>query len=153
MQYGKKMRGGFAKGDMTPMIDMTFQLIAFFMVLVNFTEAVQDQRINLPSSELAKPPDEPLASMITLQLTKEGTVLLDGREEPVAVLQPWLTRQKQTMEDNGESASQSTIIIRADSGAKTGEVQELIEICQKTGFEKFALKAKQEQAQKQNEGT
>ena len=38
---------------MTPMIDMTFQLIAFFMVLINFTEADQNQAINLPSSELA----------------------------------------------------------------------------------------------------
>ena len=28
-----------ADGDLTPMIDMTFQLIAFFMVLINFTEA------------------------------------------------------------------------------------------------------------------
>jgi len=25
--------------DMTPMIDMTFQLIAFFMVLINFSQS------------------------------------------------------------------------------------------------------------------
>lgn len=37
-----------AEGDMTPMIDMTFQLIAFFMVLINFAEGDQDQRIKLP---------------------------------------------------------------------------------------------------------
>ena len=42
---------------MTPMIDMTFQLIAFFMVLINFSEVEQDQRITLPASELAKPPE------------------------------------------------------------------------------------------------
>ena len=42
---------------MTPMIDMTFQLIAFFMVLVNFADADQNARIRLPSSELAKPAD------------------------------------------------------------------------------------------------
>ena len=29
---------------MTPMIDMTFQLIAFFMFVVNFSEAEQDDR-------------------------------------------------------------------------------------------------------------
>ena len=43
--------------DMTPMIDVTFQLIAFFMFVLNFSEVDQDQRINLPSSELARPPD------------------------------------------------------------------------------------------------
>ena len=39
--------------DMTPMIDVTFQLIAFFMFVLNFSEVDQDQRVNLPSSELA----------------------------------------------------------------------------------------------------
>lgn len=45
--------------DMTPMIDMTFQLIAFFMFVVNFSEAEQDDRIQLPSSQLAKPAEAP----------------------------------------------------------------------------------------------
>ena len=30
------------------MIDVTFQLIAFFMFVLNFSEVDQDQRINLP---------------------------------------------------------------------------------------------------------
>ena len=37
--------------DMTPMIDMTFQLITFFMVVKNFSEAEQDDRIQLPLAE------------------------------------------------------------------------------------------------------
>ena len=45
-----------AQADLTPMIDMTFQLIAFFMVLINFTEADQNQEITLPTSEIVKPP-------------------------------------------------------------------------------------------------
>jgi len=65
MDRGRK-GAGFAEGDMTPMIDMTFQLIAFFMVLVNFADADQNERIRLPSSELAKPPDRPFESPITL---------------------------------------------------------------------------------------
>ena len=44
-----------AEADLTPMIDMTFQLIAFFMVLVNFSETEADARVVLPESELAKP--------------------------------------------------------------------------------------------------
>ena len=52
----RKKAEGIHEGDLTPMIDMTFQLIAFFMVLVNFTQTEQNQRIQLPQSELAKPP-------------------------------------------------------------------------------------------------
>ena len=50
-----KTQVNLVEGDLTPMIDMTFQLIAFFMVLINFTEADQDERIKLPTSVLAKP--------------------------------------------------------------------------------------------------
>ena len=60
MRLKAKGKGGMAKGDMTPMIDMVFQLIAFFMVVVNFSDADQNKLIHLPSSELAKPADEPL---------------------------------------------------------------------------------------------
>ena len=36
------------------------------------------------------------------------------------------------------------MILRADAEIPTGQIQELIKTCQESGFEKFALKAKQE---------
>ena len=143
-RLGKK-GAPFAQGDMTPMIDMTFQLIAFFMVLINFTEADQNERIRLPSSELAKPPDAPLELPITLQLTERGTVLFVGEERPIGGVGPLLLREKQVMQQRGKSPSKATVVIRADADAKTGTVQELIKVCQETGFEKFALRAKQKE--------
>jgi len=146
MRYASPRGAPEAKVDMTPMIDMTFQLIAFFMVIINFSEADQNERINLPLSELAKPADAPLETPITLQLTSEGTVFLGGNEVKIAQLGRELLVEKQLLVAGGgdEKARAATIIIRADRAAKTGEVQEVIEICQKTGFEKFALRAKQE---------
>lgn len=145
MRYQVKHGAKFAEGDMTPMIDMTFLLIAFFMVLINFTEADQNERIRLPSSELAKPPETPFQLPITLQLTKEGTVLFIGEEVPVPDLRPLLRREKDLLEHMDVSAAEATIIIRADADARTGRVQELMKICQDTGFAKFALRAKQEE--------
>ena len=82
-----------AEGDLTPMIDMTFQLIAFFMVLINFTEADQNERIQLPTSELAKPPDAPFEHPIFIQLTRAGTVILGGQEVPLSGLKPYMLRE------------------------------------------------------------
>jgi biopolymer transport protein ExbD len=142
----KRGGGGIAEGDMTPMIDMTFQLIAFFMVLVNFAEVDQNERIRLPSSELAKPPDAPTKQPITLQLTKKGTVLMGGEERSIPGLKPLLLREKQVLEAMPNVGYRdATIVIRADRTAKTGRVQEVIKVCQETGFEKFVLRAKQEQ--------
>ncbi|HUT93565.1 MAG TPA: biopolymer transporter ExbD [Thermoguttaceae bacterium] len=145
MRYAAERGAPPAKGEMTPMIDMTFQLIAFFMVVVNFSEADQNQRIKLPLSELAKPPEAAIETPITLQLTKEGTVIFGAKEVAVSQLPAELLREKQVLEATGtKSARQATIIIRADREAMTGQVQEVMEVCQKTGFEKFALRAKQE---------
>lgn len=144
MRYATQRGAPPAKAEMTPMIDMTFQLIAFFMVVVNFSEADQNERIRLPLSELAKPPETALETLITLQLTDEGTVIFGADELTVSQLPQELLREKQVLEAGGKSSRAATIVIRADRAARTGEVQEVIEICQKTGFEKFALRARQE---------
>lgn len=133
-----------AEGDMTPMIDMTFQLIAFFMVLINFAEGDQDQRIKLPSSELAKPPDAPVEAPLILQLTEQGTVLMGGDRVPIADMTRHLRTEKEIITRQEKRPADASVIIRADRGTKTGLVQELIKKCQEQGFEKFSLRAKQE---------
>jgi len=133
-----------AEMDMTPMIDVTFQLIAFFMFALNFSEVDVDQRINLPSSELAKPPDAPYSEPLTIQLTAEDTVLFGGDEFTMSDLQQPLLREAQIIKANPQkSVSDVTVIIRADRQAKTGKVQEIIQMCQKAEFDTFALRGKQ----------
>ena len=140
----KRHQSVIHEGDLTPMIDMTFQLIAFFMVLINFTDTEQDERIKLPSSELAKPPDAPFEIPITLQLTKEGQVVYSGQTWEVEQMKQQLVGERQVLEYQKKSVQDATIIIRADATVKTGLVQKLIEVCQEAKFEKFALRAKQE---------
>jgi biopolymer transport protein ExbD len=134
-----------AESDMTPMIDMTFQLIAFFMILLNFAEGDQDERIKLPSSELAKPPDTAHEAPLVLQLTEEGNVLYAGDAVPLTNMTSYLRREADIIKRQQKNVSDAAVIIRADKGTKTGLVQELIKKCQEVGFEKFSLRARQEQ--------
>ncbi|NMC20869.1 MAG: biopolymer transporter ExbD [Thermogutta sp.] len=144
MRYGRGRQIPDAEGDMTPMIDMTFQLIAFFMILINFSEGDQNQLIRLPASELAKPPDTAPAYPITLQMTSKGTVFYGVEEYTLDGIVPILLVEKQLVERRGGDYRDTTVIIRADRYAKTGRVQELIRTCQSVGLEKFTLRAKQE---------
>jgi biopolymer transport protein ExbD len=143
----KKRGDTLHEGDMTPMIDMVFQLIAFFMVLVNFSEADQNQLIRLPSSELAIPPKSPVETPITIHITEKGSAILGPEQVPVAGLTRLLTVERQMLTRLGKSAKQATVIIRADGGTKIGVVQEVIKVCQDTGFENFSLRAKQQERQ------
>ena len=42
--------------DMTPMLDMTFQLTFFFMLTLNFSSDIQSDLVRLPVSEIARQP-------------------------------------------------------------------------------------------------
>ena len=129
--------------DMTPMIDVTFQLIAFFMFVLNFSEVDQDQRVNLPSSELARPPEVAYDEPLTLQLTADETIIFAGDILTRDSLKSALLREAQIIKAHPDKdVSDVTVIIRADRFAKAGKVQELIQICQEAEFDTFALRGK-----------
>ena len=130
-------------GDMTPMIDMTFQLIAFFMVLINFTEADQNERVKLPSSELVKPPDAPLETPIFLHVTAEGTVIIGGLETTIEFVKSNLIVEANILKRKKRSPADATVIIRGDANVPAGRVQQLVQICQEAEFEDFALRAEE----------
>lgn len=141
----KKRGDQLMEFDLTPMIDMTFQLIAFFMILINFDENHADERILLPTSELAKPPQGALLSPITLLVAKDGKPIYDGEVfEDATLLKPKLNNEKFVMQQKGKSEKEANIIIRAHQKAKMGQLQNLIKVCQEVGFEKFTLRAMNE---------
>jgi len=143
MRFTRRSSADEAVGDLTPMIDMTFQLIAFFMVLINFTEADQNERIKLPTSAIVKPPDGPLEDPIFLHLTEEGRVILGGTETELEGAKANLVVEANILKRNDSSPSEATVIIRADTNVAAGEVQRLIKICQEAEFENFALRAEE----------
>jgi biopolymer transport protein ExbD len=133
-----------ADPDMTPMIDVTFQLVAFFMFVLNFSEAETDERIRLPLSQLAKPPEVAAEQPLTLQVSKAGTVYIIGDEVPVDKIRPYLQREVQLLERQNKDKGNTTVIIRGDAEVAAGKIQRLIKHCQDVGFERFSLRAKQE---------
>jgi len=144
MRFARRQATG-AEPDMTPMIDMTFQLIAFFMFTINFSDTEQDQRVTLPASELAKPPDAPYDHPLTVHLTDEGEYIYAGAVMgSLNELRSALLREKQIIERYAiEKLEDVTIVIRADEDARAGLVQEIIQLCQELKFERFALRGKQ----------
>lgn len=133
-----------AEADLTPMIDMVFQLLAFFMVLINFSQSEQNDRIQLPDSQLAKPIEEKLEFPIVLHLTLEGTVIIGGDEISIEGLRPLLNREIEVLKLQKKSASEANVIIRGHRDVAGGRMQDLIERCQALGLERFALRVKED---------
>ncbi len=144
MRIKNKQSSKIEEGDLTPMIDMVFQLIAFFMVLINFSQAETNDKVQLPDSTLAKPPDAPFEFPITVHMTVDGTVIIGGNEVPINGLRPHLISEANLLKTQGKKPGDATVIIRAHKDAKTGAVQELIKVCQDNRFDRFALRAKED---------
>lgn len=143
--------------DMTPMIDIVFQLIAFFMIVTNFEQTQADERVKLPADELARPPLAPREQELVLNMgfirTPEG---VPTHQEPlifrgggdnfeVKNFGPQLEMEARVAQAKQIDPKSVTVVIRADAEVPTGDVQQLIKLGQEAGFEKFALKAKSEE--------
>jgi biopolymer transport protein ExbD len=136
--------GVSAEGDMTPMIDMTFQLIAFFMVLINFADDQNNQSIKLPASELAKPPEFPPPDPIVLQMNQDGRILLVGDFTSLDEVKRRLALKAAFIRRSKKDPKDSTVVVRADGRVATKYVREMISACQELGFETYTLRAKAE---------
>lgn len=140
--------------DMTPMIDIVFQLLTFFMVVINFENTKADERVKLPKDLLAKPPEVKPAEELVLnvgfdrdlsgrKLSDEPIVFYAGEKFTINNFGPLLEQEKRLAEAKGGKGAidETTVILRADSEVPTGKVQELIRKCQEIGYTKFSLKA------------
>jgi len=136
------------EGDMTPMIDMSFQLIAFLMVLVNFTADDVNATVVLPESELARPPEgAPAENRIIIQMDRNGSILYGADVLSIDRLHTVLDNEAYLLNTRNKAPADATIIVRAHRDCKTGQVQEVIKTCQEKKFEKFVLRAKEESSQ------
>ena len=151
----KRTEPSIPEPDMTPMIDIVFQLIAFFMLVTNFDQAQADERVTLPVDRLAKPPKTARTKEILVNigyLREKGTgnkldpnpfVFQVGQKYRIAEYGKLLaTESRLVIKQHGEEAiKEYSIVIRADSEVPFGMIQELIKLAQKSKYEKFSLKA------------
>jgi len=140
--------------DMAPMIDVTFQLIAFFMFVINFNNELTDERVKLPVAELARPVQKAQVQPLFLNISRDGKLLLIGQELDVndpqqkAEINAFLRREaayiKFRMHQGGkipEQGLEATVVIRAHEATPYGVVQDIIRACREAGFGKFSLRA------------
>lgn len=73
----KDILGGGEKGDMTPMIDVVFLLLIFFMVTTSLIKEEADLGIQLPTNTPAVASDE-LPSKHVIDILPDGSILLNG---------------------------------------------------------------------------
>jgi biopolymer transport protein ExbD len=142
-----------AEPNLTPLLDVVFQLITFFMLMVNFSSDNYDRRITLPVAGSARPVEDDrqvAEDRLVLNVDKEGHLLMGGDVQPLHKAIQSIAHQAKLIKLNLEAAGKkldatgslpTTIVLRADRDTSFSALLSLIKACQSNGFRKFALKA------------
>lgn len=145
MKFKRKIEKGILEADWTPMIDVVFQLISFFMLIVNFSEVDRAEEILLPSHQLARPPETRPDYQVILNLNPDGSVKFAGTPiEKIDFLTGVLNREITAAQRENIPPGEIAVIIRSHEDTPTGLVQELITKCQSLELESFSLRVKEQ---------
>jgi biopolymer transport protein ExbD len=137
-----------AEPNLTPILDMVFQLITFFMLVINFQSASMDLDLRLPVVGSAQPVETQGEDLLILNINSQGQLRVYGtlitnvegyiRQEAQASL--LVARKTNPNLKSGEDLP-STVVIRADKKTPFSMLNQVITACQTHGFRNFALKA------------
>ena len=111
--------------NMTPMIDILFLLIIFFMVGTKFTEIERKSGLDVPEVSDTETPETPPQHKV-INVYRDGSVTLD--EEPMDLDQ--LERQLTSLR---QQTSTLSVIIRGDAEGAFQNVASVLSVCRRAG--------------------
>lgn len=125
--------------QMSPMIDIVFQLIIFFMVVSTFHKLETVEGIKLPVASYSKE-REPIPGNITINIKENGVFILNQREYSSEQLEKAIV----TAVKNNPGIEFSATI-RADARTPHKEVTKVLKLCSNVGIYKISFSALQSQ--------
>jgi biopolymer transport protein ExbD len=114
--------------NITPLIDILFLLIIFFVVTSTFLEQ-SGMRLELPSAETAEPTE---VQELVLNMDEAGLMRLDQLDVTIETLSAAL-REKLA------AGSGRVLVIRADRDAPHGTVVEVMDIAKRSGVQDLVI--------------
>ena len=117
--------------DLTPMMDMVFNLLIFFMVVSQFEKSERDLKVLLPDGSEAMPMTVKPREMF-VNIDKDGRYFVKSREVEATELSTLLTQAALN-----NPASQS-VIIRADKRVAWDYVAAAMRMCNQAGIRDYS---------------
>jgi biopolymer transport protein ExbD len=118
--------------DLTPLIDVVFQLIIFFLVATEFDSEDRELDVTLPKASEARPlTAEP--TEIFVGIDKDGNYFIKGKQVSLAELETQLREAK-----TNNPLSQS-VVLRADKNVALDHAVAVMDLCNKVGIPDYTL--------------
>lgn len=136
MRLTKHRRKTLAVMDMTPMIDITFQLLIFFMTCSQISRVNNESKVEPPEANPEVTTEQPEKVTLTINITQDGEIKITGREYSVPEVAIALTDEFDAV---GREPSRMHVVVRADKRGTCRAVNEVITTLNKTGINQVHL--------------
>lgn len=136
MRRPKAINAAGGAFNMTPMIDVIFQLIIFFLCVNQFEKAESRAAVALPeaASPLVRRPSDPPAPRLVVTVERGGRWSVGGEGIQSADFEERLRRKLH------EGRGAVEVWIRADQSCPFGRVEPLLAACAREGVWKVSFK-------------
>jgi biopolymer transport protein ExbD len=123
------------KFDLTPLIDVVFQLLIFFMLTTTFINVESGVKVDLPSGDFAAVNEK---RNIVVTVTENNVLYLNN-----SLIDPNQLSEKVKNElDNNPN---SLVVLEADQNVTHGKVVRIMDLIKKGGAERIAIATKPRQ--------
>jgi len=109
----------------TPMIDMVFLLLVFFMTVSTLAQADKRVELALPEAEESEVPDD-LSDRGTVSIDAAGTIFLAARARSLEAM-------KSTLRASLERNPELRVQVRADRATPYEDIREVLKACAEVG--------------------
>ncbi len=115
--------------NITPMIDVVFLLIIFFLVASYFVRSEQSRDVSLPAAGQGNPDDQSSQNRLTITIEKDGRHSIGGQLLSESTVLDRIAELQQSPDGSPGKSSAPEVRIRADRDAKYITIRKLIEHC------------------------
>jgi len=119
--------------NVTPLIDIVFLLIIFFLVASHFVRNENATAVELPSASTATSDDE-LAHRLTITILSDGTYSLAGEIKPKDAILQQITNLRSVAD---AEEREPEVRIRADRSGRYQPIKEIIQHCARHNIQSF----------------
>lgn len=132
MRVPRRERQSGARFNITPLIDVVFLLVIFFLVATHFAHQEEVEAVELPSAEnVAGGPEVP--RRLTVTVRADGTMSVKGRVVDALEVEHLI------LADTTERSADYEVRIRADQQAPYERVEPILLACLRAGVTKIGF--------------
>lgn len=118
---------GSASIDLTPIIDMVFLLLIFFLVATTFHQTEREMQVALPEAKFAGPVSAALREIV-INVDAQGAIIVGGRTMSPDDL-------RAVIEDAVARNPEQKVTVRGDRATAYANVVRVLDVCKGAGIQ------------------